>query len=120
MDRLLRDNEEVVIMHDLSFLIRGMGIMENCHFSFYMSFLGRLYHLISRKGDFNSSGPNVVAWVGYHYGPSFFIRGSPNSLYKEEVWACTPGFVLWAYIYVVLYLISVAPQLLTKAGLGKG
>ena len=53
MDRLLRDNEGVVIMHDLSFLIRGMWIMEIGHFSFYMSFSGRLYHLISRQGDFN-------------------------------------------------------------------
>ena len=56
MDRLLRDNGGVVIMHDLSFLIRGMWIMEIGHFSFYMSFSGRLHHLISRQGDFNS-GP---------------------------------------------------------------
>ena len=54
MDQLLRDNGGVVIMHDLSFLIRGMRIMEIGHFSFYMSFSGRLYHLISRQGDFNS------------------------------------------------------------------
>ena len=38
MDRLLRDNGGVVIMHDLSFLIRGIRIMEIGHFSFYMSF----------------------------------------------------------------------------------
>ena len=43
-------------MHDLSFLIRGMRIMEIKYFSFYTSFLGCLYHLISRQGDFNS-GP---------------------------------------------------------------
>ena len=54
MDRLLRDNGRVVIMHDLSFLICGMRIMEIGHFSFYMSFSGRLYHLISRQDDFNS------------------------------------------------------------------
>ena len=53
MDRLLKDNGGVVIMHDLSFLIRGMWIMEIGHFSFYMSFSGCLYHLISRQGDFN-------------------------------------------------------------------
>ena len=41
-------------MDDLSFLIRGMRIMEIGHFSFYTSFLGRLYHLISQHGDFNS------------------------------------------------------------------
>ena len=40
-------------MHDLSFLIRGMQIMEIGHFSFYMSFLGCLYHLMTRQGDFN-------------------------------------------------------------------
>ena len=40
-------------MHDLSFLIRGMQITEIGHFSFYMSFSGLLYHLISRQGDFN-------------------------------------------------------------------
>ena len=43
-----------MIMHDLSFLIRGMRIMKIEHFSFYMSFSGCLYHLISRHGDFNS------------------------------------------------------------------
>ena len=42
------DNGEVVIMDDLSFIIRGMQIMEIGHFAFYISFLGRLYHLISR------------------------------------------------------------------------
>ena len=53
MDRLLRDNEGAVIMHDISFLIRGIQIIEIGHFSFYTSFLDRLYHLISRQGDFN-------------------------------------------------------------------
>ena len=48
MDRLLRDDGGVVIMHDLSFLIRGMLIMEIGHFSFYTSFSSHLYHLISR------------------------------------------------------------------------
>ena len=47
------DNGGVVIMDDLSFLIRGMQIMEIGHFAFYISFLGRLYHLFSRQGDFN-------------------------------------------------------------------
>ena len=40
-------------MHDLSFLICGMQIMEIGHFSFYMSFSGCLYQLISQRGDFN-------------------------------------------------------------------
>ena len=40
-------------MHDLFLLIRGMRIMEIEHFSFYMSFSGCLYHLISWHGDFN-------------------------------------------------------------------
>ena len=53
MGRLLRDNEGIVIMHDISFIIRGMRIIEIGHFSFYMSFLDRLYHLISRHGNFN-------------------------------------------------------------------
>ena len=75
-----------MITHDLSFLIHGMLIMEIGHFSFYMSFSGRLYHLIFRQGDFNSGPcPSVVAWVGSHYGMSFFIGGSPNSLSKVEV-----------------------------------
>ena len=52
--RLLRDNVGVVIMHDLSFLIHGVRIMEIEHFSFYMSFWGRLYHLITWQGGFNS------------------------------------------------------------------
>ena len=74
MDRLLRDNGEVVIMHDLSFLIRGIRNMEIGHFSFYMSFSSRLYHLISRQGDFNS---RTWPWGGGGV--------SPNSLYRAEV-----------------------------------
>ena len=38
MDRLLRDNGGVMIMHDFSFLIHRVRIMEIGHFSFYMSF----------------------------------------------------------------------------------
>ena len=102
-------------MHDLSFLIRGMRIMEIRHFSFYTSFLGRLYHLITRQSDFNSGPwPSAVAWVGSHCGSSFFIGGGggpPNSIYKAEVWACAPWFALWAYIYVVFYPINNPPAL---------
>ena len=66
-------------MHDLSFLIRGMQIMEIGNFSFYMSFLGCLYHLMTRKViSILGPGPSVVAWVGSHCGSSFFIRGSPQ------------------------------------------
>ena len=61
-------------IHNLSFLIRGMRIMEIGHFSFYMSFLGRLYHWISRQGDFNSrlwpkciGMGRVSLWVGLLY-----------------------------------------------------
>ena len=46
MDRLLRDNGEVVIMKYPSFLICGEWIMETGHISFSTSLLGRLYHLI--------------------------------------------------------------------------
>ena len=61
-------------MHDLSFLICGMRIMEIGHFSFYMSFSGRLYHLTSQQGDFNyGSWPKcygmgrVSLWAGFLY-----------------------------------------------------
>ena len=61
-------------MHDLPFLIREMRIMKIGHFSFYMSFLDRLYYLISRHGDFNS-GPwpkccgmgRASLWAGLLY-----------------------------------------------------
>ena len=97
-------------MHDLSFLIRGMRIMEIGHFSFYMSFLSRLYHLNSQQGDFNSrTWPKcygrVSLWAELLYLGGGVEGGSPNSLYRAEVWACAPGFALWAYVYVVLYPI---------------
>ena len=115
MDRLLRDNGGVVIMHDLSFLIRGMRIMEIGHFSFYMSFSSRLHHLISRHVDFNSGtwpkccGMGMVSlWAELLYWGGGV---SPNSLYRAEVWACVPRFALWAYVYVVPYPISSPPTL---------
>ena len=68
-------------MHDPSFLIRGMRIIEIGHFSFYMSFSGRLYHLISWQGDFNSGPwPSAVAWIRSHCGLIFFIGGVPQLL----------------------------------------
>ena len=84
-----------MIVHDLSFLIRGMRIMEIGHFSFYMSFSGRLYHLFTWRGGFNS-GP----------GPVCFGMDS-NSRWAELLyWVCVPTFfirrrlgpVLWACV----------------------
>ena len=97
MDRLLRDNGGAVIVHDLSFLIRGMRIMEIEHFSFYMSFSGRLYHLITWQGGFNS-GPGLVCfgmdrnsqWAELLYWarvPTFFIRWRLGLV----LWACFLG-----------------------------
>ena len=61
-------------MKDPSFLICGAWIMENGHFSFQMSLLGRLYHLIIWHDGFNS-GPKPVyfgmgrisMWVEFLY-----------------------------------------------------
>ena len=100
-----------MIMHDLPFLIHEMRIMKIGHFSFY---------LISRHGDFNS-GPwpkccgmgRVSLWAGLLYwgGGGGGGGGSPNSLYKAKVWAYAPGFALWAYLYVVLYPITMVINL---------
>ena len=46
-------------MKDPSFLICGAWIMETEHFSFHTSLLGRLYHLITWHGGFNS-GPGPI------------------------------------------------------------
>ena len=63
-------------MHDLSFLICGMWIMEIGHFSFYICFSSRLYHLLScRVISIMGLGPGDVARVGPHCGPHFFIGG---------------------------------------------
>ena len=59
MDRLLRDNEGVVIMQDSSFLICGARIMETGCFSLLHEFLGHLYCLITGQGGFNF-GPKPV------------------------------------------------------------
>ena len=64
MDRLLRDNGVVVIMHDLSFLIRGMRIMEIGRLSFYMSFLDHLHHSIIWQGDFDSGLGPMCSGIG--------------------------------------------------------
>ena len=119
MDRLLRDNEEVVIMY--SFLIRGARIMETGHFSFHMSFLGRLYHLITWHGGFNSRpGPvyfgmgRVSQWAELPYwvcASTPFIR----TLFGLAPWACTLG--LFRYYFLPHQLL---PQLLAEASLGKG
>ena len=125
MDRLIKDNGGVVIMHDLSFLIRGMRIMEIGHFSFYTSFLGRLYHLLTRQGDFNS-GPwlkcrgmgRISLWAELLYWGGGG-GGGPNSLHKAEVWACALGFAPGP-MYMSFSTPLVAPLPLTKVGLGKG
>ena len=59
MDRPLRDNGGVVIMKDPSFLICAVWIIETRHLSFNTSLLGRLHHLITWHGDFDS-GPRFV------------------------------------------------------------
>ena len=73
-----------MIIYDLSFLIRGIQIIEIGYFSFYTSFLGRLYHLIySRVISILSLDPSALAWVGSHYGPSFFIGSPPTPFIKR-------------------------------------
>ena len=54
--------------------------METEHFSFYTSFLGRLYHLITRQGGFNS-GP----------GPMYFGMGRISLWAELLYWVCAPS-----------------------------
>ena len=69
-------------MHDISFLICGMQIIEIGRFSFYMSFSGHLYHLIYRQGDFN-------------YGPWPKCRGMGRvSLWAELLYWGVPQLSL--------------------------
>ena len=90
-------------MHDLSFLIRGMLIMEIGHFSFYMSFSGRLYHLISRQGNFNSrtwpkcygiGRVSLLAKLLFFFFFFFFGGGGGGGEYRAKVWVCAPGCAL--------------------------
>ena len=68
-----------MIKEDPSFLIRGALIMETGHFSFYTSFLGRLYHLITWQGGFNSS-----------LGLVYFGMGRISLWAELLYWVCAP------------------------------
>ena len=116
-------------MHDLSFLIRGMQIMEIGHFSFYMSFSGRLYHLISQYGHFNSGTwpkccgmGRISLWAELLYwgGGGGGGGGCPSTPFIEERFGPAPLGLRSRPMYMSFSTPSVAPQLLTKAGLGKG
>ena len=66
-------------MQDPSFLIRGVWIIKTWHFSFYTSFLGRLYHLITWQGSL-SSGP----------GPMYFGMGMISLWAELLYWVGAP------------------------------
>ena len=113
-------------MHNLSFLIRGVRIMEIGYFSFYMSFWGRLYHLITWQGDFNS-GPGPVyfgmdrnsQWAELLYricAPTLFIRRRLGLVLLGlrfglvQVWFSTPSILFYftfnlPYFILLFYLI---------------
>ena len=73
-----------MIVLDPSFLICGVRIMETGHLSFYMSFLGHLYHLViwqggidSRPGPMCSGLGRILLWAELFYlvyAPALFIR----------------------------------------------
>ena len=121
MDRLLRDNGVVVIMHDISFLIRGMQIMEIRRLSFYMSFLDHLHHSIIWQGGFDSGpGPmcsgigRIPLWAELFYwvcASTPFIRRR----FRPMSWACFLGLHMCYSLPP-----SVALQPLAEAGSGKG
>ena len=104
--------------HDLSFLIHGMRIMEIGHFSFYMSFSGSLYHLISRQGDFNSgTWPKCCGMgMGHIVGRESLLGGGvvPITPFIERrfgpaPWVCALGLYMSfptqsIYIYVIIYI----------------
>ena len=82
-----------MIMKYPSFLICGALIMETGHFSFHMSLLGRLYHLIIWHGGFNSRTE-----------PVYFSMGRISLWAELFYWVCpsnpfirrTFGLMLWA------------------------
>ena len=108
-------------MHDLSFLIRGMRIMEIGHFSFYMSFSGRLYNLISRQGDFNSGPwPKCCGMGRVSLWAELLYWGGPPTPFIKWRFGPTPLGLRSGPMYMSFSTPSVTPQLLTKASLGKG
>ena len=86
-----------MIVHDLSFLIRGMQIMETGCLSFYMSFLDHLHHSIIWQGCFDYGlGPmcsgisRIPRWAELFYwvcAPTPFIR----QRFGPVSWACVLG-----------------------------
>ena len=108
-------------MKDPSFLIRGARIMETGYFSFHTSFLGRLYHLITWHGGFNSwPGPvyfgigRISLWAELLYrvcASTPFIR----QMFGLTPWACALGLCTYCFLPHQL-----SPQPLAEASLGKG
>ena len=94
-------------MHDLSFLIRGMRIMEIGHFSFYMSFFSRLYHLISQQGDFNSrTWPKCYGGGGGGGVPQLPLKSGGLGLCP---WVCALGLCICRSLphHVLLIIIHI-------------
>ena len=66
--------------------------MEIGRFRLCMSFLGRLYRLITWQGSFNSGpGPVYFGMGRISLWAELLFGQCPNSLHKVEVWAYTRG-----------------------------
>ena len=87
-------------MLDPSFLIRGMRIMETGHFSFYTSFLGCLYHLITWQGGFNSGPRPMIFGMGRIslWAELLYWVGALTPFIKRRFgpmpWACALGLYI--------------------------
>ena len=95
--------------------------------SFYMSFSGHLYNLISWQDDFNSrtwpkccGKGRVSLWAELLYWGGGGGRCGPPTPFIERRFGSAPLGLLSGHMYMSFSAPSVAPQLLTKAGLGKG
>ena len=95
-----------MIVLDPSFLICGVRIMETRHLSFYMSYLGHLYHLVIWQGGFDSRPGPVCSGLGmillwaelfyWVYAPTLFIRRrfGPEQRFGPTPWVFVLGLCI--------------------------
>ena len=121
MHRLLRDNRGAVIMKDPSFLICGVWIMETGHISFNTGLLGRLHHLITWHGSFDSVPRSVYFGIGRisQWAKLLYLVGPSNPFARRtfglKFGACALSLRTYCFKPHRLPL-----QPLPEASLGKG
>ena len=94
-------------MKDPSFLICEVWIMETGHISFHTALLGRLHHLTTWHGGFDSGPRSVYFGVGrISLWAELLYWDGPSNPFARRTFGLKFGLVLWACAHIVLDPIS--------------